>query len=121
MQYVENLSDRQAADALRARIDWKSALSLPLTDSGFDFSILSEFCPRLLTSDREQFLLDKLLEQLREKGLLKTHQRCLPQTPLTSWQRFVTKTRLETLGDFRAAQGQPDSCCLQQVSLLHII
>jgi transposase len=43
MQFVENLSDRQAAEAVRSRIDWKYALSLPLTDPGFHFSILSEF------------------------------------------------------------------------------
>ncbi len=58
MQFVENLSDRQAADAVRARIDWKYALSLPLTDSGFDFSILSEFRTRLVNSGMEQKLLD---------------------------------------------------------------
>src|SRR5262245_3870803 len=29
-QFAENLSDRQAADAVRARIDWKDALALPL-------------------------------------------------------------------------------------------
>jgi transposase len=33
MQSSENLSDRQAADAVRARIDWKYALSLELGDS----------------------------------------------------------------------------------------
>src|SRR5512135_3394950 len=43
MQFLENLSDRQAADAVRARIDWKYALGLELADSGFDFSVLSEF------------------------------------------------------------------------------
>jgi transposase len=42
MQYVANLSDRQAAEAVRARIDWKYALSLELDDPGFDYSILSE-------------------------------------------------------------------------------
>ena len=41
MQFVEGLTDRQAADAVRARLDWKYALSLELTDSGFDFSVLS--------------------------------------------------------------------------------
>ena len=41
MQYMENLSDRQAADAVRGRIDWKYALSLPLEDSGFDFSAIA--------------------------------------------------------------------------------
>jgi transposase len=48
MQYSENLSDRQAADAVRARIDWKYALSLELGDPGFDYSLLSEFRQRLL-------------------------------------------------------------------------
>src|SRR5215218_5860795 len=31
MQFAEGLSDRQAADAVRRRIDWKYALSLELT------------------------------------------------------------------------------------------
>lgn len=42
LQFVEGLSDRQAADAVRKRIDWKYALRLPLEDLGFDFSILCE-------------------------------------------------------------------------------
>ncbi len=37
MQYAEGLTDRQAADAVHTRIDWKYALSLELTDPGFDF------------------------------------------------------------------------------------
>jgi transposase len=44
MQYIEDLSDRRAADAVRSRIDWKYALSLELTDTGFDSTVLSEFC-----------------------------------------------------------------------------
>jgi transposase len=48
MQFAENLSDRQAAEAVRARIDWKYALSLPLDDSGFHYSVLSEFRDRRL-------------------------------------------------------------------------
>ena len=61
MQYAENLSDLQAADAVRARIDWKYALSLELTDSGFDYSVLSEFRARLLDGSIEQKLLDTIL------------------------------------------------------------
>jgi transposase len=57
MQFVENLSDRQAAEAVRARIDWKYALSLELTDSGFDYSVLNEFRSRLLDGGIEQELL----------------------------------------------------------------
>ena len=41
MQYAEGLTDRQAADAVRTRIDWKYALSLEITDPGFDFSVRS--------------------------------------------------------------------------------
>jgi len=41
-QFLEHLSDRQAADAVRGRIDWKYALGLDLTDSGFHFSVLTE-------------------------------------------------------------------------------
>jgi transposase len=48
MQFMEGLSDRQAADAVRGRIDWKYALGLELTDAGFDASVLSEFRTRLL-------------------------------------------------------------------------
>jgi transposase len=42
MQFLENLSDRQAAEAVRSRIDWKYALGLELTDSGFDYSAQSK-------------------------------------------------------------------------------
>src|SRR5215468_8120937 len=71
MQFRENLADRQAAEAVRARIDWKYLLSLDLTDPGFDFSVLSEFRDRLLAGRAEEVLLDKLLEQCRALGLLK--------------------------------------------------
>ena len=40
-QFLEGLTDRQAADAVRRAIDWKYALALELTDTGFHFSILS--------------------------------------------------------------------------------
>jgi transposase len=48
MQFVENLTDRQAAQAVRARIDWKYALGLELSDPGFNYSVLSEFRSRLI-------------------------------------------------------------------------
>ncbi len=71
MQFAENLSDRQAADAVRARIDWKYALSLELTDEGFDFSILSEFRQRVLEHEAGERLLQTMLEQFRQAGLLR--------------------------------------------------
>src|SRR5262252_3433046 len=70
MQFREDLADRQAAEAVRARIDWKYLLSLELTDPGFDFSVLSEFLDRLLAGSAAELLLDKLLERCRTLGLL---------------------------------------------------
>ena len=75
MQFAEGLSDRQAADAVRSRIDWKYALSLELTDPGFDHTVLSEFRTRLVTGQAEQLLLETLLSQLRARGLLKARGR----------------------------------------------
>jgi transposase len=74
-QFAAGLSDRQAADAVRSRIDWKYALSLELTDSGFDHTVLSEFRTRLLSGEAERLLLDTLLARVRERGLLKTRGR----------------------------------------------
>jgi transposase len=71
MQYLEDLSDRQAAEAVRSRIDWKCILGLKLDDPGFDFSVLSEFRQRLLEGKTEALLLEKPLERCEELGLLK--------------------------------------------------
>jgi transposase len=57
------MTDRQAADAVRGRIDWKYPLSLELTDPGFDFSVLCEFKGRLIAGGVEQKLLDILLSK----------------------------------------------------------
>ena len=70
-QFLEGLSDREAADAVRSRIDWKYALGLELDDPGFNFSVLSEFRDRLIKGETEHVLLDKLLEHFQEQGLLK--------------------------------------------------
>lgn len=70
LQFVEGLSDRQAAAALRGRIDWKFLLGLELTDPGFDHSLLSEFRDRLVADRAPRRVLDLILERLREAGLL---------------------------------------------------
>jgi transposase len=75
LQFIEGLSDRRAADAVRGRIDWKYALGLALTDAGFDHTVLSEFRTRLVKGSAEQGLLDTLLERVQEAGLLKTRGR----------------------------------------------
>jgi transposase len=69
-QFMEHLTDRQAADAVRSRLDWKYALSLELTDPGFDHTVLSEFRSRLIQGTAELRLLDLLLERCRESGWL---------------------------------------------------
>lgn len=60
LQFAENLSDRQASDALRSRLDWKYLLGLELTDPGFDFSILSKFRQQLAAAKDEKQLLNHL-------------------------------------------------------------
>jgi transposase len=71
LQFAEDLTDRQAADAVRSRIDWKYLLGLELEDPGFDFSVLSEFRDRLVEADAQRRVLDTLLARLVEAGLLK--------------------------------------------------
>jgi transposase len=75
LQFAECLSDRQAADAVRGRIDWTYALALELTHPGFDHTVLSEFRSRLVEGKAELLLLDPLLARCRELGLLKKRGR----------------------------------------------
>ena len=70
VQYIEGLPDRQAAEAVRTRIDVKYALGLSLSDPGFDFSVLSEFRARLVEHGATERLLDVLLEACQRKGWL---------------------------------------------------
>ena len=60
LQFAEGLTDRQAAHAVRSRIDWKYALGLELSDPGFDYSVLSEFRGRLIAAQAEEVLLNRL-------------------------------------------------------------
>jgi transposase len=71
MQFADGLSDAQAADAVRGRIDWKYALALEITDPGFDASVLSEFRKRLIAGSAEELLFITMLDLLRERGLIK--------------------------------------------------
>jgi transposase len=75
LQFVEGLSDRQAADAVRGRIDWKYALGLELTDPGFNHTVLSEFRSRVVEGQAAWRLLEILLKRLRALGLLKKRGR----------------------------------------------
>ena len=98
MQFAEGLSDRQAADAVRSRIDWKYALALELTDPGFDASVLSEFRGRLIEGNAEQVLFETLLTRFREAGLLKPRGR--QRTDSTHVLAAIhTLSRLECVGE----------------------
>ena len=70
-QFIGNLSDRSASDAVRTGIDWKYALSLELEDSGFDSTVLCEFRARLIAGNTESLLFDKLPDWCRERKMLK--------------------------------------------------
>lgn len=98
LQFAEGLSDRQAADAVRSRIDWKYLLGLELADPGFDFSVLSEFRDRLITGQMEEKLLDRLLERLKVQGLLK--ERGQQRTDATHVEASIRQlNRLERVGE----------------------
>ena len=103
MQFAEGLSDRQAADAVRARIDWKYALGLDLTDAGFNFSLLSEFRSRVLAGNAELLLLETVLTHCRARGLLKARgQQRTDSTHVLAAIRNLN--RLECIGEtMRAA------------------
>lgn len=73
--YMEDLSDERAADGVRSRIDWKYALSLELSDQGFDSAVLSDFRCRLVEGGAEAVLFEKMLGQLNEAGYLKKRGR----------------------------------------------
>ena len=98
LQFAEGLSDRQAADAVRGRLDWKYVLGLELTDPGFDYSVLSEFRERIVTGQKEAALLDELLTRLKQRGLLKARgQQRTDSTHILAAVRQLN--RLELVGE----------------------
>lgn len=103
LQFREGLSDRQAAEAVRGRIDWKYLLALDLADAGFDYSVLCEFRSRLLERKAGERLLERLLDAARAMGVLKARGR--QRTDSTHVLAAIrTLNRLELLGEtLRAA------------------
>jgi transposase len=98
MQHIEGLSDRQAAEAVRSRIDWKYALGLPLEDSGFDASVLSEFRGRLVAGEQVLFLLDHFLSICQKREWVKARGK--QRTDSTHVLGFVRQlNRLELVGE----------------------
>ncbi|MFD1662341.1 IS1182 family transposase [Streptomyces caeni] len=97
LQFLYNLSDRQAAEAVRCRIDFKYALALPLDNPGFHHSVLSDFRDRLAEGDRAGLLLDLALERLRDAGLVKERGRQrTDSTHILAAVRDLTRRELVT-------------------------
>jgi len=106
VQFKEGLADRQAADAVRARIDLKYLLGLDLTDPGFDFTILSDFRARLVEGSKELLLLDKMLEVLKAKDLVKARGKTRTDSTHILMNARVL-SRLELVGEsLRAALNE---------------
>ncbi|NET54711.1 MAG: IS1182 family transposase [Symploca sp. SIO2E6] len=106
MQFAEGLSDVQAADAVRSRIDWKYLLGLEVTNSGFDPSVLSEFRSRLCEQSAADKLLDVMLSRFSAKKLIK--YRGKQRTDSTQMIAAVRQVnRLELVGEtLRAALNE---------------
>ncbi|MHB8629439.1 MAG: transposase [Aggregatilineales bacterium] len=97
MLFAEDLTERQAAEAVRWRLDWKYVLGLALTDPGFDYSVLSEFRGRLVAGAAIDKLLCRLLEVCQAHGLIK--QRGQQRTDSTHILAAVRDlSRLELVG-----------------------
>ena len=98
MQFMEGMTDRQAAEAVRGRIDWKYALGMELIDPGFDFSILSEFRQRLTEGQEANTLLDVLLDALKKRDWI--NARTKQRTDSTHVIAIVRQlNRLEMVGE----------------------
>jgi transposase len=93
-QYMEDLADRAAAEAVQMRLDWKYALHLPLDYEGFNFSVLSEYRARLVNHQAEGRVFDALLKDLQAVGLLKRRGRQRTDS-LAVLTRVRELTRLE--------------------------
>ncbi|WP_232247230.1 transposase [Kitasatospora azatica] len=97
LQFLLGLSDRQAAEAVRCRIDFKYALAMELDDPGFHHSVLADFRERLTLDNRADRLLDLALARLKEAGLVRerTTQRT-DSTHVLAAVRDLTRLELVT-------------------------
>ncbi len=95
LQFLLNLSDRQAVEAVRCRIDFKYALAMNLDDLGFRHSVLTDFRDRLGQGDRADHLLSLVLDRLREAGMIKERGRQrTDSTQVLSAARELTRLEL---------------------------
>jgi transposase len=98
LQTIEGLSDLQAADMVRGRLDWKYALSLPLDDTGFDASILTDFRQRLVDHEAQELLLEPIVRLCVQKGWIKEKgKQRVDSTMVLSYARRLSS--LESVGE----------------------
>jgi transposase len=98
LQFKEGWSDREAAEAVRGRIDIKYLLNLPLRDPGFHHSALGQFRQRLLAGGAEERLLDRILASCQERGFVRAGGRQrTDSTPVLAAVRDLN--RLECVGE----------------------
>ncbi|MFF7139464.1 IS1182 family transposase [Streptomyces sp. NPDC008196] len=97
LQFLLELSDRQAAVAVRCRIDFKYALGMELDDPGFHHSVLTDFRERLAEDGRADKLLDLVLEQIKVAGLVRERGRQrTDSTHILSAVRDLTRLEMVT-------------------------
>lgn len=114
MQYMEGLTDEQAANAVRARIDWKYALGLELDDAGFDASVLPRFRERVVRGGVAARLLERTLAVAAEHDLLQTAEQRTDATHVLAAIRQLQRLELvgETLRQALAAVAAADGAWL---------
>lgn len=103
----------QAADMVRGRLDWKSAMSLEGDDTGFDQSTMTDFRQRLVNHEAQELVLEQLFTICVEKGWTrhKGKQRVDSTLVLSQARRLH---RLESVGETlrtvlkALAQEEPD-------------
>jgi transposase len=82
MQFAAHLTDRRAAEALRARSDREYALGRELDGAGFAYAARGAFRARLLGAGQEALRFARLLARRREAGLVRARGR--PRTASTA-------------------------------------
>lgn len=121
-QFIENIPDRQAAEQVRARIDWKYALHLPLEHAGFDFSVLSDFRQRLVNHEAGSRIFKRVLERLVELELLRSGgKQRTDATYVLSAVRDLSRLELvaETMRLALEALAEQDPVWLRTIAQVH--
>lgn len=103
MQFLEGLSDRAAARNLKFRLDWKIAFGLAVDFASVHPSTLTYFRERLLTHEKTSLVFDRVLEHLKNVGLVKASgKQRIDSTHVIGAVRELTRIELlhETLRMF---------------------